>query len=258
MSGTYTKLFSTITESTIWCEDSDVRIVWITMLAMTDRNGRVWSSIPGLANRAQVTLEKCEEALVKFMEPDKYSRTKDNDGRRIEEIDGGWALLNHAKYREIRESEDRKAYKREWAEKKRAQEKSLVDNSGQSGPPSTYTDTDTDTVKLKRGKFKPPTIDEIAEHCKSRGNSLDAEKFFAFYESKGWMVGKNKMKSWKAAVITWEKRGNDDKRQTSKKAEVGHRLDQLDDQVRRELQQDIKTGEATILPAEGGLPEKVG
>jgi hypothetical protein len=54
--------------------------------------------------------------------------------------------------------------------------------------------------------MKKPTIKEIEEYCKGRNNSLDAESFYYFYESKGWMVGKNKMKSWQAAVITWEKR----------------------------------------------------
>lgn len=54
--------------------------------------------------------------------------------------------------------------------------------------------------------FRPPTIDQIAEYCKSRGNGVDAATFRDFYEAKGWMVGKNKMKDWQAAVRTWEKR----------------------------------------------------
>lgn len=55
--------------------------------------------------------------------------------------------------------------------------------------------------------FKKPTIEEIREYCESRNNGIDAEQFYNFYESKGWMVGKNKMKDWKCAVITWEKMG---------------------------------------------------
>lgn len=119
MSVTFTKLFSSITESTIWCEDSDTRIVWVTMLAMADRKGRVWASIPGLANRARVPLEAAEKALGRFMSPDKYSRTPDYDGRRIEPIDGGWQLLNYEKYRAMRDEEERKAYQREWVRERR-------------------------------------------------------------------------------------------------------------------------------------------
>jgi hypothetical protein len=105
---TFTKLFSSITESTVWMEPDHVRLVWITMLAMADKRGRVFASIPGLANRARVALEATEQALNRFMEPDVYSRTADYDGRRIIPIDGGWMLLNYQKYREIRDSEERK------------------------------------------------------------------------------------------------------------------------------------------------------
>ena len=55
-----------------------------------------------------------------------------------------------------------------------------------------------------KGKFKIPTIIEIKEYCTERKNNIDADAFFDSYESKGWMVGKNKMKNWKASVRTWE------------------------------------------------------
>lgn len=113
MSMTYTKLFSTITTSTIWCEDSATRIVWITMLAMCDREGRVWGSVPGLANVAQVSVDECRAALEKFMQPDPDSRTEDHEGRRVAKIDGGWELLNHTKYTRLRNEAERRAYKTE-------------------------------------------------------------------------------------------------------------------------------------------------
>jgi hypothetical protein len=93
------------------------------MLAMADQHGRVWASIPGLANIARVPIEATESALEELMSPDKYSRTKDNDGRRIEEIDGGWRLLNHAKYRAIRDEESIKQSKRAYINKRRAEER---------------------------------------------------------------------------------------------------------------------------------------
>ena len=58
----------------------------------------------------------------------------------------------------------------------------------------------------KKKKFIPPSVSEVAEYCKSVGSQVDAEAFVAFYESKDWFVGKNKMKSWRAAITTWEKR----------------------------------------------------
>ena len=61
-------------------------------------------------------------------------------------------------------------------------------------------------IKTINKYFKKPSIFEIEFYCNERKNNIDAESFFNFYESKGWMVGSNKMKDWKAAVITWEKR----------------------------------------------------
>lgn len=55
-------------------------------------------------------------------------------------------------------------------------------------------------------RFVPPTVDEVRAYCRSKGYNLDAEAFVAFYESKGWVVGKSRMKSWKAACTTWAKR----------------------------------------------------
>lgn len=54
--------------------------------------------------------------------------------------------------------------------------------------------------------FSKPTLQEIKEYCNERKNNVDAERFYNFYESKNWMIGKNKMKDWKACVRTWEQR----------------------------------------------------
>ena len=101
------------------------------MLAMADRKGRVWASLPGLANRARVSLEEAEAAIHKFMSPDKYSRTSDFEGRRIEVIDGGWRLLNHEKYRSIRDEEVVRESKRKYINTRRAVERDVenVDRS---------------------------------------------------------------------------------------------------------------------------------
>ena len=56
------------------------------------------------------------------------------------------------------------------------------------------------------GKFIPPTVEEVRSYCQERNNNVDPERFVDFYSSKGWMIGKNKMKDWKSAVRTWEKK----------------------------------------------------
>lgn len=59
--------------------------------------------------------------------------------------------------------------------------------------------------------FIPPSVEEVAAYCYERQNNVDPDRFVDFYAAKGWMVGKNKMKDWKASVRTWEtkKGGND-------------------------------------------------
>ena len=134
MSETYTKLSSGLTESSVWTmEDSDTRIVWITLLSMTDADGFVRASIPGLAQRAVVSLEKTEHALSRFLAVDKYSRTPDNDGRRLEAIEGGWVVLNHALYRSRRDIEDRRTADRE---RKRREREKASGSVPTSPPPS--------------------------------------------------------------------------------------------------------------------------
>ena len=57
-------------------------------------------------------------------------------------------------------------------------------------------------------RFTPPDVDTVRDYCIERNNSVDARAFIDFYSSKGWMIGKNKMKDWKAAVRTWERSRN--------------------------------------------------
>ena len=63
-------------------------------------------------------------------------------------------------------------------------------------------------VVEKAPRFCPPTVDEVKAYCLEKNYTVDAENFCDFYESKGWFVGKNKMKSWQAAVRTWQRRPN--------------------------------------------------
>ena len=60
--------------------------------------------------------------------------------------------------------------------------------------------------KDNRGRFAPPSLQEVADYCKERKNKVDPQTFVDFYEAKGWKIGKETMKDWKAAVRTWERR----------------------------------------------------
>jgi hypothetical protein len=61
-----------------------------------------------------------------------------------------------------------------------------------------------DNVNVNK-RFIIPSLQEVSNYCLERGKGVDAEKFVNYYTSNGWLVGKNKMKDWKACVRTWEK-----------------------------------------------------
>lgn len=68
------------------------------------------------------------------------------------------------------------------------------------------TPTDARAASPARTPMKRPTLEEVQAYVTEKGYSVDAESFIAFYESNGWKVGKNPMKSWRAALMTWQKR----------------------------------------------------
>lgn len=180
MSVTFTKLFASITESTVWCEPDATRLAWITMLAMADSRGRVWASIPGLANRARISVDSTRDAIATFLSPDPDSRTPDHEGRRIEPMDGGWRLLNHEKYRSIRDEESIKESKRRYINQRRAKERGVekVELCRYNA------EADTEAVKSKALSGSPDIeLGNGKQKCKA-----DAEGILAFLNEK---TGKN-------------------------------------------------------------------
>lgn len=164
----YTKLFNSILASTIWREDDKTRIVWITLLAMSDKNGVAEGSVPGLADFARVSVDDCRAALCKLSAPDPDSRSTDFQGSRIKAVDGGWQILNHAKYRAKMGADERREYLRKKQAEHRQRVNTLstgVNNCSESSTPSTHSDLDAaskaSSSKLQREKpcEKPPEVD---------------------------------------------------------------------------------------------------
>jgi hypothetical protein len=83
-----------------------------------------------------------------------------------------------------------------------------IANASQNKNIDTIKETPLKGSKEKRGRFSPPSVEEVDAYCKERGNKINAQTFVDFYASKGWRVGNNQMKDWKACVRTWEQREN--------------------------------------------------
>lgn len=156
----YAKLHSSILASSIWGEKNHVRILWITMLAMADREGFVGAAIPGLAQLARLSIEEVKDGLEVLKSPDPYSRTKTNEGRRVTEEEGGWLIINYADHRDRMNKEERAAYKagkmREYREKKRQEKEARGQSVEQCGQCGHIADSDTDSDTKEKSTPKPP------------------------------------------------------------------------------------------------------
>ena len=131
---------------------------------------------------------------------------------------GFFAIAGWEEYQSVDKMEKLRAQTRKRVEKHREKQRLLQSNvTGnvtvtQSNATDIDKDIDIDKRKdipkgiSKRKCFAPPTVDEVRAYCQERGNNIDPQRFVDFYESKGWFVGKNKMKDWKAAVRNWEGR----------------------------------------------------
>lgn len=221
----YTKLFSSITESTVWCEPAGTRLVWITLLAKCDRHGRFSGALPGLARLANVTLQEAEIAISTLSSPDPYSRTPDYEGRRIEAIDGGWRLLNHQKYRDMRDEEVRREQNREAQRRRRASlsavsktadsQQGVSDQPPMSAHADAYADADSkkksESTRAPSGTRLPPDWQPSDEDRKFAATerpdlSIDTEaaKFRDYFH--GAAGAKGRKADWPATWRNWVRR----------------------------------------------------
>lgn len=188
----YTKLFSSILGSTVWRESYPTRITWITMLALADRDGIVEASLPGLAHLAGVTLEEAEKAVKTFLSEDIYSRSPEYGGRRIEPTDGGWRLLNHAKYRERMSPEDIRERDRIRKQRQREKQKACPTSDGTKRDNAEMSANSNIQIQIQKHNHNQeavkskPIAHSSNEHdrvCKARRTVL-ASSIYALYPRK--------------------------------------------------------------------------
>ncbi len=102
-------------------------------------------------------------------------------------------------------------------------------------------DPESNTNRRASTRFVPPSLDEVKAYCQERGNGVDPQRFIDYYTANGWLVGKNKMKDWKACVRTWEK-NNFSQPQKPAKERAFNTMQQTDfdfDEIERRAQQQL-------------------
>jgi len=198
----YTKLFGSIVLSTIWREPNHIRIVWITMLALADKRGIVEGSVPGLADLCRVSVDECREGLEKLKAPDPDSRTKAEQGRRILEIEGGWQLVNHAKYRAKLNQDERREYLRVKKQESRVNKRRGL--STPSTQPEAAPEAEASTTTTHHDG-RPGSLQAVLDRAAITGcPSAEAERFWHHYESSGWVdKNGNPVVNWQSKLAIW-------------------------------------------------------
>ncbi len=195
----FVKLDCGIIHSSLWAEDSDTKICWITLLLLADATGFVRAAASAIAREAGISAEVARRALDLFQGPDDESRTPDNQGKRIERVDGGYRVLNYEKYRErdytaaVRQKRFREKHKNNGVTSvtKRVTSRQV-----------THAEAEAEAEADKKGGAhvaRPRSIDEVLAVMDEKS----AREFWDYYESNGWRVGRNPMKMWKAAASRW-------------------------------------------------------
>lgn len=213
----HTKIF----DSTVMAEGYQVAYVFISLVTLADENHICDFAEVALAQRLFMPLHKLKEALDILQQPDAESKSQAYEGRRIialkdmdeYESNRGWLIVNREDYIRMASKEYRQAKNRERQQRKRDKDKESVNKSVTEAEMSR---TCHDNINININKidssvkkrFKPPLLDDVKAYCNERNNDVDANKFIDFYTAKDWMIGRNKMKDWKAAVRTWESKSN--------------------------------------------------
>lgn len=213
----YTKLFGSLVSSSIWGASDTTRIVWITMLAMSDQHGEVSASLVGLARLAGVSIESTQRAIDEFTSPDPYSRTKDHEGRRIEATASGWRLLNYSAYRMRLSRETLREQTALRVARHRARQADVTHGNADvthGNADVTHGNACNDKQKQKQKQkhvtLSIPSLEELAAYAAEIGMSADeAGSMHDFYSSKGWKVGSATMKDWRAAARGWHRRSQE-------------------------------------------------
>ncbi len=234
----YGKLFASLYHGTLRGHAHEI-LVFSNMIAHADKDGFVDKHWRAIAEECGLSVDEVKAACQKLEAPDPESRSAEADGARIIRVDDhrawGWRITNYAKYRAIRSEEDRRIQNRD--AKRREREK--LANLSQCQPPSAtvshgqprsaHAEAEAEEeavttphitekshvtpsrvcapeapIDTKSKRFEKPSLEEVTLAMAKVGlPEAEAAKFINHYESNGWRVGRNPMKSWPHAVGNW-------------------------------------------------------
>lgn len=197
----YIKLYRKLLDNPVICKDSDHFAIWIYLLLnathekydvmfnnqrITLSSGQLITSRKSIAHELHIVESKVERVL-KLLKSEQQIEQQTSSKNR---------LITVLKWKDYQESEQHFEQR--------------VNNKGTTSEQQVNTNNNDKNVNNERNtkdvvRFTPPTLTEVQAYIQEIKSQVDPQRFIDFYASKGWMVGRNKMKDWKAAVRTWQK-----------------------------------------------------
>lgn len=202
-------------------EADSIIVIWFKLLCLAGKQNR--DGLLMLNDRIAYTDEMLATVFRRPLNTVRLALKTFEQFGMIEIIDGTICISNWEKHQNASKLAEMREYNRIAQQKSRAKRKllSAVNDSQENVNDSQYTDKEEDKEKDKEKeeernnsvpqaetrakRFTPPTVEEVKAYCAERKNNIDAQRFVDYYSSNGWMVGKNKMKDWRAAVRNWER-----------------------------------------------------
>lgn len=184
---------------------------WIEILGAMHQNGQTGV----LAGTAEQLSRVCRCTPPEVVQA--FSELRLNGVAEISEHDGVYTIVCRRMRRESKERAQAEERQKRYQTAKRlavngnkngvTTENKRKINGGETETETEYNNKINNNTGAQEKRFVVPSPEQIAEYCRERKNGIDAVRFFDYYQSKGWMIGKNRMKDWRAAVRTWERNG---------------------------------------------------
>ena len=217
----WVKLYRELKSKSIWQLSSPPqKVVLITILLLANHEENKWewkgeqytckpgqfiTSLNSLVNECGqgVTIRNVRTALERFEKLGFLTNESTKTGRLI-------TVVNWGKYQGY-ECENSKDTDKDLTKSRQRPDKDLTPNKNDKEIKNDK-EVKKESIKKKSAHFVPPTTEEVQQYCDSGSYNVDAQRFVDFYSSKGWMVGKNKMKDWRAAVRNWSRKNTEEGR----------------------------------------------
>jgi hypothetical protein len=224
----YAKLFASLYQGTLRGKPDEI-LVFTNLLAHTTRDGVVDKHFRAIAEETGLTIEAVKAAIEVLESPDPESRSPEADGARIVRIDEhrvwGWRVVNHGKYRAIKNEEDRAEQNRLAQQRYRERQNgSAISKNAYSkqSKPRVSNDKPDKPMQSQMHKAESDAETKAQAISKSRGSRLEIDEFFRSidlsprdaeymwnnWESNGWTIKGKAMKDWRATVRAWKAAGH--------------------------------------------------